>query len=218
MSSTNKNIVLTVCVYCDRPCDGSSEKSNGWRLSFRLTWAHVILGHVVSHEWLDTRLQGSNRTNNRNNATSPKTITAAKIIKQEQLTRAATLQVIFQLISHLTRMLEADLPAVQWAAVTTHCSSTKVPPQNPKPRDVINACQGQAPLGASVPPTILDLGLYPHFPDPPPPPPPPPPHLLQLFLQFSSIYFWNLPLQYPWRCQRGQFRFLSSHPKNIIFM
>ena len=70
------------------------------------------VGHVFSHVWLDT-LQGSNRTNNRNNSPSPKPLTAAKIVRQEQLKSAAIVLVIFCLISHLTRMLEADLPEVQ---------------------------------------------------------------------------------------------------------
>ena len=68
---------------------------------------------MVSRERLETGLQGSNRTNNRINARSTEIITAAKIIKQEELTQAATLVVIFCLISHLTRILEADLPEVQ---------------------------------------------------------------------------------------------------------
>ena len=38
----------------------------------------------VSHEWLDTLL-GNNRTNNRNNAPSPETITAATIRKRDRL-------------------------------------------------------------------------------------------------------------------------------------
>ena len=46
--------------------------------------------HKVSHEWLAT-LWGCNRTNNRNNAPSPKTITAATMIEQKQLMTAATL-------------------------------------------------------------------------------------------------------------------------------
>ena len=44
----------------------------------------------VSHDWLAT-LWEYNRTNNRNNAPSPKTITAATMIKQKQLTTAATI-------------------------------------------------------------------------------------------------------------------------------
>ena len=67
--------------------------------------------------------------------------------------------------TNLTRMLEVDSPSRQWAAVTTHRGSTKVPPQNWKPEGVlICACHGQAPLGAAVPPTIRVLGLYPQFP------------------------------------------------------
>ena len=64
--------------------------------------------------------------------------------------------------------------------MTTHCGATKVPPQKGKPEVVlICACHGQAPLGASVPPTIRARGLIPHCPEPPPPPPPPPPPRVQ---------------------------------------
>ena len=68
---------------------------------------------MVSRERLETGLQENNRTNNRINARSTEIITAAKIMKQEELTKAATILVIFCLISHLTRILEADLPEVQ---------------------------------------------------------------------------------------------------------
>ena len=44
----------------------------------------------VTQEWL-AALWEYNRTNDRNNAPSPKTITAATMIKQKQLTTAATL-------------------------------------------------------------------------------------------------------------------------------
>ena len=125
-------------------------------------------------------------------------------------------------------MLEADFFEVQWAAVTTHCGWTKVPPQKVKPEDVLTwACHGQAPFGASFPPTIRAPGLNPHFRDSPPPPPPPPPapppppppppplppppQILQDFLQFSLIYCSYLPLQYPLLSHRGQFKFLSLH-------
>ena len=36
------------------------------------------------------------------------------------------------------------------------------------------------------------------------------PHILQLFLQFASINFWYLPLQYPRRAQPGQLLRLST--------
>lgn len=36
------------------------------------------------------------------------------------------------------------------------------------------------------------------------------PHILQLFLQFASIKFWYLPLQYPRRAQPGQLLRLST--------
>ena len=36
------------------------------------------------------------------------------------------------------------------------------------------------------------------------------PHILQLFLQFASINFWYLPLQYPRRAQPGQLLCLST--------
>ena len=65
------------------------------------TWLHLSFlpwtgktgsgssSHKVLHEWLDN-LSGQNRANNRN-VPSPKTITAATIIKQKHLTRATTL-------------------------------------------------------------------------------------------------------------------------------
>ena len=59
----------------------------GWRSSSRL----------VSHEWLAT-LWEDNRTNNRNNASSPKTITAANNEENYKLTRAATLLINLHLI------------------------------------------------------------------------------------------------------------------------
>ena len=55
--------------------------------------------------------------------------------------------------------------STQWAAVTTQLESTKVPPHwNITCGGVViksSACHGQAPKGASVPPTILLLVLYP---------------------------------------------------------
>lgn len=127
--------------------------------------------------------------------------------------------------AHLIRIPRADLPAVQWAAVTTHRGWTSVPPQKGKPEvDRICACHGQAPWGASEPPTIRALGLYPHWPELPLPPPPPfppppfppppfpplpPPHWLQLFLQlfFMNCSYW--PLQNPLLAQFLHSRFLS---------
>ena len=73
--------------------------------------------------------------------------------------------------THLTRMLEVVSLEMQCAAVTTHRLFTKVPPQKGEPeRVLIIACQGQAPLGALVPPTIRVLGFFPHSPDTPLPP------------------------------------------------
>lgn len=114
-------------------------------------------------------------------------------------------------------MLDGCLPGTQWAAVTTHCEWTKVPPQKGNPlRVLIWACHGQAPWGAWVPPTIRPLGLYPHCPVPPPLPPFPPPHKLQLFAQFSFMYTSYMPLQYPFPAQTGHPSTLSAQPANDI--
>lgn len=43
----------------------------------------------------------------------------------------------------------------QWAAVRTHCVLTREPPQKCLPLRCRLACQGHAPAGAFVPPTIL---------------------------------------------------------------
>lgn len=66
--------------------------------------------------------------------------------------------------THLTLMLEGDLPGTQWAAVTTHWGATSVPPQKVKPSSVfICACHGHFPLGASVPPKKFACWVYIHI-------------------------------------------------------
>ena len=71
--------------------------------------------------------------------------------------------------------------STQWAAVTTQLESTKVPPHwNITCGGVVirsSACHGQAPKGASVPPTILLLVLYPNWRNPSLTPFPWPPQL-----------------------------------------
>ena len=63
-------------------------------------------------------------------------------------------------------MEPALLPLTQWLAVTTHCGDTKEPPQKTYPvGDHLSiACHGQAPGGASSPPTIRVEGRKPHSP------------------------------------------------------
>lgn len=64
---------------------------------------------------------------------------------------------------YLTLKSEGFIPVTQCAAVTSHCGATNVPPQYCSSELVyiaLNcACHGQAPWGASVPPTIRTLGL-----------------------------------------------------------
>ena len=55
-------------------------------------------------------------------------------------------------------------PSTQWDAVITHCLSTNVPPQNWVFPFALcrSACQGQSPIPASWPPTILEANPLPH--------------------------------------------------------
>ena len=108
-------------------------------------------------------------------------------------------------------MSDGDLSGTQWAAVTIHCGWTKVPPQKGKPEGfLIWTCHGQAPLGASAPPTIRGLGLKPHCSDPPLPPL----HRLQLFLQFRAMNAECSPLQSPLLAQEGQPALVSLQPES----
>ena len=52
-------------------------------------------------------------------------------------------------------MFDGDSPTTQCVAVRTHSGVINEPPQNCRPSRVrSNACQGQALMGATVPPTI----------------------------------------------------------------
>ena len=71
-----------------------------------------------------------------------------------------------KIITNLTTMLLALDPSVQWAAVSTHRSAIRVPPQNCEPPGLASiACHGHSPFWAPIPPTIRELSpLFPQLP------------------------------------------------------
>ena len=61
-------------------------------------------------------------------------------------------------------MLDGEKRLTQWAAVTTHKGSTRVPPQNWEPPFFANmACHGQLFTEAFEPPTMRAYGRDPQF-------------------------------------------------------
>ena len=86
-----------------------NDKDNKCNLLCSCGWCSS--SHKVSHEWLAT-LWECNRTNNKNNAPSPKTITAATMIRQKQVTMAATSLILPRFFTD-----EAWISSVFWFAI-----------------------------------------------------------------------------------------------------